>query len=183
MASEPRELEPASIGNDDLPPPPAPTKASRPWLMPVILVAAAAGIVALVMMSFKDSTVYSKGIDQVMAEKSKWVGRRVRVEGVLVKGTLKFQEKPCEYRFDATRGGHTLHVRYPSCIKPDTLRDDMPEVGVTAEGTLTAAGDFEATNVLAKCPSKYEMKDKPQKGYEGTPQPGNGTPGAPAVVN
>jgi cytochrome c-type biogenesis protein CcmE len=144
-----------------------------------------------VMASFKDSTIYSKGIDQLVAEKSKWVGRTVRVEGTLVRGTLRFREKPCEYQFDATRGGATIHVKYASCIKPDTLRDDMPEVGVTAEGKLTDGGDFIATNVLAKCPSKYEMKDKAQKGYpgaeNGAPPPppsvtGAGAPGGPPAA-
>lgn len=177
----PRSAEGDCAGvSEDLPPPPKPA-GGKGWVLPLILVAAAGGIVALVMMSFKDSTVYSKGVEQVVAEKQKWVGKRVRVEGVLVRGTLQFQEKPCVYRFDATRGGQTLHIRYPSCIKPDTLRDDMPEVGVTAEGTLTASGDFEATNVLAKCPSKYEMKDKAQKGYPGAPQGGPAAP--PPVVN
>ena len=65
----------------------------------------------------------------------------------------------------------------------------MPEVGVTAEGTLLASGEFQATNVLAKCPSKYEMKDKAQKGYpghDGLPAPaGSGnlpTGGPPATL-
>ena len=166
----------------------------RVWL-PIVLVAVTVAIVALVMTSFKDSTIYSKGIDQLVAEKGRWVGRTVRVEGTLVRGTLKFREKPCEYQFDATRGGATIHVKYASCIKPDTLRDDMPEVGVTAEGKLTEQGDFVATNVLAKCPSKYEMKDKAQKGYPGmengappppptTPPPPvpNGQPGGPPAA-
>ena len=40
----------------------------------------------------------------------------------------------------------------------------MPEVGVTAEGKLLATGEFQASNVLAKCPSKYEMKDRANRG-------------------
>lgn len=141
----------------------------------VLLMCVAAGIVGLVLTNFKDATVYAKGVDQLVADKGKWVGRAVRVEGVLVRGTLKFQEKPCEYTFDATKGGQTVHIRYPSCIKPDTLRDDMPEVGVTAEGKLQTNGEFLASNVLAKCPSKYEMKDKAKQpgGGGGMPQPGS----------
>lgn len=146
------------------PPPPAPAKKNgsfdKKGLMIVgALILGATGIAALVLTNFKDATVYAKGVDQLLAEKGRWVGRSVRVEGVLVKGTMKFQEKPCEYQFDATKGGQTIHIRYPSCIKPDTLRDDMPEVGVTAEGKLLDNGEFQANNVLAKCPSKYEMKD------------------------
>jgi cytochrome c-type biogenesis protein CcmE len=124
-----------------------------------LLIGAAAAIAALVLTNFKDSTVYAKGVDQLLADKDHWVGRSVRVEGTLVRGTLKFREKPCEYEMDVARGTSMVHLRYASCVKPDTLRDDMPDVGVTAEGRLQASGDFVATNVLAKCPSKYEMKD------------------------
>jgi cytochrome c-type biogenesis protein CcmE len=148
-----------------------------------VLLAAAGGIVALVLTSFGDATVYSKGVDQLLSEKSRWVGRNVRVEGTLVKGTLVFREKPCEYRFDVTRASALLHVRYPSCTKPDTLRDDMPEVGVTAEGKLQPEGDFLATNVLAKCPSKYEMKEKAKNGQMPPdyvpPTQQSGLPGGP----
>lgn len=146
------------------PPPPAPAKKNGSFdkkglIIVGALILGAVGIASLVLTNFKDATVYAKGVDQLLAEKGRWVGRSVRVEGVLVKGTMKFQEKPCEYQFDATKGGQTIHIRYPSCIKPDTLRDDMPEVGVTAEGKLLDNGEFQANNVLAKCPSKYEMKD------------------------
>src|SRR2546426_544064 len=109
-----------------LPPRKTQGKPKNSWTTVAALIGATVAISVLVMMNFKDSTVYAKGIDQLVAEKSKWVGRNVRAEGTLVRGTLKFQEKPCLYEFDATKGGQTVHVRFPSCIKPDTLRDDMP---------------------------------------------------------
>lgn len=144
------------------------------------LVSVAGVIASLVLTSFQDATVYAMGVDRLVAEKGKWTNRQVRVEGVLVKGTLRFREVPCEYAFDATKSGAVVHIRYPSCIKPDTLRDDMPEVGVTAEGKLQANGEFVANNVLAKCPSKYDMKDKPKPG-QSAPVPGAPPPN-PAVV-
>lgn len=162
----------------ELPPPPPPRKKNgsfdRKGLIIVgALIAGAATIVGLVLTNFKDATVYAKGVDQLLAEKDRWVGRSVRVEGTLVQGTMKFQEKPCEYQFDAIKGGAVIHIRYPSCIKPDTLRDDMPDVGVTAEGKLLANGEFQASNVLAKCPSKYDMKNGPKSPM---------VPGAPAAA-
>ncbi len=135
------------------------------------LVSGAGLIASLVLSTFQNTTVYAMGVDRLVGEKGKWVGRHVRVEGMLVQHTLRFREQPCEYIFDATKGNAVVHVRYPSCIKPDTLRDDMPEVGVTAEGKLQADGTFVATNVLAKCPSKYDMKTKPGGSVQ--------TPGAP----
>jgi len=174
-------LHDAEASPVEVPPPPPQAVRAGPNLRGLAVVVAlmlgAGGIAALVLTNFKDATVYAKGVDQLTAEKDKWVGRSVRVEGILVRGTLKFQEKPCEYNFDAVKGGKTIHVRYPSCIKPDTLRDDMPEVGVTAEGKLQANGEFLASNVLAKCPSKYEMKDKAKQ-----PGAGMAPPGPPANV-
>lgn len=129
------------------------------------------GILTLVFTSFKGSAVYSKGVDDLVREKAKFSDRAVRVEGTLVKGTLVRRDQPCEYRFTIEKKGVALPVRYAQCIVPDTFRD-MPgmDVSVTAEGKLTQSGAFEASNIMAKCPSKYEMKER-AKGGERAPHP------------
>ena len=38
------------------------------------------------------------------------------------------------------------------------------DLGVTVEGELQADESIEASQVLAKCPSKYEMKEKAASG-------------------
>ena len=98
---------------------------------------------------------------ELMAEKGKYAGRPVRAEGNLVNGTLVRRDQPCEYRFRLSKNGTELPVKYAGCIVPDTFRDipGMP-VSVTVEGQLQSDNTFEATNVLAKCPSKYEDKMK-----------------------
>jgi cytochrome c-type biogenesis protein CcmE len=125
------------------------------------------GILALVLTSFKQSAVYSKGVDELIAEKERIAGRNVRVTGNLVKGTLKRRDEPCEYRFSVSKNEKSLDVRYAQCVVPDTFRD-VPgmDVEVTAEGKLTSEGHFEANQIMAKCPSKYDMKDRAQKGEE-----------------
>jgi cytochrome c-type biogenesis protein CcmE len=122
-------------------------------LLATLLVMAAA-IVGLFMFGFKDAAVYSVSIDKLAAGD---VGRRVRIEGELVPGTLTRRDKPCEYRFKVKGSGKTVDVHYPQCTIPDTFRD-RPEGGVlvTAEGKLTQAGHFEASLILAKCSSKYD---------------------------
>lgn len=145
----------------------APTKGKRNLGLLAALLVMGGGIVALVMTSGANESIYSRSVDRLMNEKVKLAGRNVRVEGTLVKGTLKRRDQPCEYRFEITGGGVVLPVRYAQCIVPDTFRD-MPgtEVKVTAEGTLAKAGHFEATQIMAKCPSKYEMKDRANKGEQ-----------------
>ncbi|MET0594888.1 MAG: cytochrome c maturation protein CcmE [Polyangiaceae bacterium] len=163
-----RELERAiavpSKGADS-PARPAPAKGNARLLL--VLLVMAGGIVALVMTSFKDAAVYSKNVDQVMSEGRALAGRQLRVEGNLVHGSLTRRDQPCEYRFTIKGKDSQLPVSYAKCIVPDTFRDvpDM-DVGVTVEGKLNAAGQFDATQVLAKCPSKYEMKEKQARGEE-----------------
>lgn len=131
----------------------------------VALLVMGGGILTLVMTSFEQAAVYSRGVDELVKEKAKLNGRNVRVEGMLVKGTLSRRDQPCEYRFSMEKKGTVLPVRYAQCIVPDTFRDvpDM-DVSVTAEGSLTEKGEFEATHIMAKCPSKYEMQDRAKKG-------------------
>jgi len=134
----------------------------------VVLLVMVGGIVALVMTSFNDAAVYAKSVDQVRAESASLMGRNLRVEGNLVHGTLERRDQPCEYRFVIKGKDSDLPVRYPKCIVPDTFRD-VPgmDIGVTVEGKLAAGGSsFEASTVLAKCPSKYEMKERKEKGEQ-----------------
>jgi cytochrome c-type biogenesis protein CcmE len=149
--------------------PTAPTSAKKKKLQNVgfllALLVIGGGILTLVMTSFKQAAVYSKGVDELLQEKDHVVGRQVRVAGTLVKGTLKRRDQPCEYRFSLTKNQKTLDVRYAQCVVPDTFRD-VPgmDVQVTAEGRLDPAGYFEASQIMAKCPSKYEMKDRAKNG-------------------
>ena len=144
----------------------APRRKGNVWLLVVLLVMAG-GIVALVLTSFKDAAVYSLTVDKVKTEAASFGARRLRVEGTLVHGSLERRDSPCEYRF-VIKGKETeLPVRYAQCVVPDTFRD-VPgmDVGVTVEGKLAAGGSFEANQVLAKCPSKYEMKEKRERGEQ-----------------
>ena len=129
------------------------------------LLVAGGALLVLVLTSFKGSAIYSKKVDELLAERDRLASRNVRVEGSLVKGSLRRRDDPCEYRFNIAKNGADLEVRFPQCVVPDTFRD-VPgmDVDVTAEGKLSAGGYFEATQIMAKCPSKYEMKQRASKG-------------------
>src|SRR3954452_3169003 len=86
------------------------------------LLVMAGAILTLVFTSFKGSAVYSKGVDELIREKDKYSDRAVRVQGVLVKGTLVHRDSPCEYRFDLQSNHVVLPVRFAQCIVPDTFR-------------------------------------------------------------
>ncbi|HEY1956315.1 MAG TPA: cytochrome c maturation protein CcmE [Polyangiaceae bacterium] len=134
-------------------------------LLLVGLVMAAVAIVSVVLVTMKDKTIYSKPVDVLLQEKGKFANRPVRVEGNLVHGSLVHHDKPCEYDFTIEKNGKSLPVKYADCVVPDTFRDVQGmDVGVTVEGELHADNTFEATSVLAKCPSKYEMKKRAAQG-------------------
>jgi cytochrome c-type biogenesis protein CcmE len=125
----------------------------------------AAAIAGLVLTGMQSKAIYSKPVDELLGQKAKFMGRPVRAEGNLVHGTLVRRDSPCEYRFTIAKNGAELPVRFAQCVVPDTFRD-VPDidVGVTVEGELQADDSFQASSVLAKCPSKYEMQQKKQNG-------------------
>ena len=127
----------------------------------------AGGILVLVMTSFNEAAIYSKGVDEVVQHGADLQSKNLRVQGTLVKGTLVRRESPCEYRFRLKKNGSELGVSYPQCMVPDTFRD-VPEmdVDVTATGKLAADGHFQASEIMAKCPSKYDMKQMAASGKQ-----------------
>lgn len=143
---------------------------TRRWVGPAVAVGLAMGaaaIAALVLGGMQDNAIYSKPVDALLAQKARFLHRPVRAEGTLVHGSLVKRELPCEYRFTIEKNGAELPVRFAQCVVPDTFRD-VPDldVGVTVEGELQADSSFEATSVLAKCPSKYEMQQRKQRGEQ-----------------
>jgi cytochrome c-type biogenesis protein CcmE len=154
----------------DAPAPPAEPRAEpaaprprprRNTKLVVILLGLGVAGMAAVLLSFENATVYSKGVDELLALRQRLTGRAVRVEGTLVRGSLERQERPCAYRFQIAKNGARLGVDYPECVLPDTFRDlSYTDVGVTAEGKLDQSGRFQATRIMTRCPSKYEARAK-----------------------
>jgi cytochrome c-type biogenesis protein CcmE len=130
-------------------------------------------VVSLFLVGFKEAAIYATPVDKLLASKDALTGRKVRVEGELVPGTLVKRDSPCEYRFSIHGTQAPLPVRYAQCVIPDTFRD-VPNGGVqvTVEGALTSEGSFEATLVMAKCTSKYDPNTHEMKGGAGAPGQG-----------
>jgi cytochrome c-type biogenesis protein CcmE len=113
----------------------------------------------LVSQSVGSQMVYAKYVDELLAERGDLVGRPVRVEG-LVEEIDHPAAGSLDYRFTIARAGRTLDVRY-SGIVPDTFREGA---GVTVRGRLGRDGVFHGDEVVAKCPSKYEMQARKNEG-------------------
>jgi cytochrome c-type biogenesis protein CcmE len=89
-------------------------------------------------------------VDEVAASPDEWTGKKLQVHGYVVPGSIGRKRDRLEYQFDIQRNGKTLRAYY-SGIVPDTFKADS-EVVLT--GQLTSDG-FMATDMTAKCPSKY----------------------------
>lgn len=141
-----------------------PEEQKRSWGLLVGVLALGAGVLGFVFNSGEDAVVYSYQVDEIKAQSADLGDRQLRVQGMLVSGTLTRRDEPCEYRFmmqkAGVKGSEPLKVQYAQCIVPDTFRDVKGvEVEVTAEGRLAEDGHLEASKIFAKCPSKYEMKE------------------------
>lgn len=121
-----------------------------------VLVAAVLICAALVYLAFtgmRDTMVFYYTVSEVLDQRAELGGTPLRVAGKVVPGTIEVSDaNHLDRRFVIQEGGMELSVVYHG-ITPDTLVDDAEAV---VEGRLSDAGVFEATYVMAKCPSKYE---------------------------
>ncbi|MBK8170023.1 MAG: cytochrome c maturation protein CcmE [Sandaracinaceae bacterium] len=142
-----------------------------------IVVALLAGGVAFLLLGgeAQNAFVYSKLVNEVMANPSSFRDQTLRVEGTLRQGSIQFRESPCEWRFVIEKQGFAMPVQFPQCIVPDTFRDGV-NLTVTVQGRLAADNHFAATQVVPRCPSKYEMQQRQRNGetmpHAGTLQAG-----------
>ncbi|MGH9321635.1 MAG: cytochrome c maturation protein CcmE [Vicinamibacteria bacterium] len=119
-----------------------------------------AAVVALAISSLEESKSYYQTVPELKAMGARAEGRRVRVAGNVVPGSIVRREEGV-VTFDIDYEGEVLPVRYVGRGPlPDTLVDRAQAV---AEGTLLKDGNFEATLVQAKCASKYEAAYKEGK--------------------
>jgi cytochrome c-type biogenesis protein CcmE len=123
-------------------------KAAKIGLTSLVL-ATAFGV--LLYSTLGESMQYYKYVDEVMAQPEAWQGKKLQVHGHVVAGSIARKPDTLEYRFDVHRNGKTVRAYYTGIV-PDTFKDES-EIVLT--GSLDASG-FHATEMTAKCPSKYE---------------------------
>jgi cytochrome c-type biogenesis protein CcmE len=115
--------------------------------------------------SIKDTGVYYMTPTELTAKLQadpSFVNAGVKVGARVVPGSVQRAAGGKEYAFRVTDGSHTFPVVYRG-IAPDTFTDS---VDVVVSGRMGTDGTFQATELLAKCASRYE--NAPQK-YKDTP--------------
>lgn len=109
---------------------------------------------------------YFQNLEEFHASGAEMVGQSARVHGYVASKSIQRDLEGRQVRFAVQNdpphaggpAGETLVVVYRSLETPDLFKDGAE---VVVEGKLVIADGipiFEATNVMAKCPSKFEAK-------------------------
>ena len=86
----------------------------------------------------------------------------LKVSAKVVRGSIARDAAAQQVDFTITDGAHSFPVRYVGMV-PDTFTDEN-EIDVVVEGKFGRDGVFHATDVIAKCGSRYEAEwDAPAK--------------------
>ena len=112
-----------------------------------------AGILAyLIYMGVRGAGMYYMSVSELVAQSETLAGQQVRVQGKVVPESIQQDPSGATIRFVASDGVKSLPVVYTGVV-PDTFG---PDSDVVMEGFLGPSGTFEATNLMAKCASKYK---------------------------
>ncbi len=112
-------------------------------------------LIYLMSSNFTDSMIYYHTVDEYQSQLDKLQDHGVRISG----RARNIQKEPGECRFEIAGAKNTLPVAYQGLL-PDTFKEGAE---VVVEGRWDSEQrHFHATNLLAKCPSKYEGKDYKQ---------------------
>lgn len=140
-------------------------------ILSLLVIGGAATYLLASTMATGDSLTYFHNADDVIAEPQTLKGQKIRVGGFVEKGSILQKKGTLEYRFEvrpveemikhASARGKTMTVAYTGIV-PDTFKDDAQ---VIVGGKIADDGTFAATDLVAKCPSKYEAVEKGQGKY------------------
>ena len=148
----------------------------------VIIIAA---VVYLIASSTLSQSQYFLTVEELQSNQAEYVGKNVRMSGVVLGDTIEYDPQTLELTFQVAQipGDHrvieqmggmsvvlaqaaqdptlpkmTIHYVGP---RPDLLKDEAQAI---ITGSLDENGVFQASELLLKCPSKYqsELPDQSQ---------------------
>lgn len=109
-------------------------------------------IIGLIVFGLTQTGQWAVNLAELSAKGASAVGQGVRVSGQLEANSVSKDVKANKIAFVLTDGVNRLPVSYNGVV-PDTFDR---AVEIVAEGKLNPDGSFTASNVLARCPSKYD---------------------------
>jgi len=128
------------------------------WKILLTVLVSASALSGLLWAALGEGTEYYKHVDEAVLNRARLSGKRVRVHGTVVEGTLVHQAGTLDYHYTmesrAPREHATLTVDFHG-IPPDLFKSGAE---VIAAGVLGNDGILRANLIETKCPSKYESQ-------------------------
>lgn len=103
----------------------------------------------------KDSSAYFLTVEEFFSQVDQMEGQGIRINGDIVPGSINWDAQNILLTFQLTDGKNVLNVRHNG-IAPDTFNEGL---SVVVEGKYEN-GSFNSTQIMTKCPSKYEAKQE-----------------------
>jgi cytochrome c-type biogenesis protein CcmE len=125
------------------------------WVLVGLVVVVGIGLAAISMVG--GSVLYYKTPTEVLSQQS---ADPVRLAGQLVSGSVA-EDASGATVFKITDGKNTVPVVYRGGATTALTTASKPGTQMVAEGSLRTDGTFTATNLLAKCPSKFQTAKAP----------------------
>lgn len=135
---------------------------SRKIGMIVSLCLVGGALVYLALGNFGDNLVYFFTPSEVKALAPDYYQKKVRVGGMVVKGTVKAYSDPFGLTFDLTDGEATIPVTFDG-IPPDMFKEGQ---GAVVEGYWTDAHQFKSNLIMAKHSEDYMPIELKRAGVE-----------------
>jgi cytochrome c-type biogenesis protein CcmE len=145
-------------GNASAPAPAQKVGAATALKIVASVLAVVGAVGALFYFSASPGMEYYKYVDEVMTKKDEMRGKRLKVHGYVVDGSIMKKRDSLQYKFKletrAPRAPAIIEAEYQGLV-PDNFK---PGAEVVAKGTLTADNRLVVVKdgIDAKCPSKYE---------------------------
>jgi cytochrome c-type biogenesis protein CcmE len=152
-----------------------PVSRGSAWKIVATVVAVVAAAAFIITRSMKPGMEYYKHVDEVMSGLEGLRGKRLKVHGNVVDGSIEQAKGTLMYRFKiesvADRPAHAVIEAVYTGLVPDTFKS---KAEVVCTGTLTADNklDVAPDGIMAKCPSKYEADKAGQRGAKVDPAVG-----------
>lgn len=124
----------------------------KKYLVGLIVLALAVGYV--IYLSF-GSSVYYVTVSEFFDKGTELYDTKIRIAGKVADDSIDWNAEDIELRFVITEGGDNLMVVYHGAA-PSGLQAGSD---ILVEGKYSSEGIFQATQLILKCPSKYEIEE------------------------
>ena len=123
----------------------------------LVSVAIAFGVLGFFVYSSLGQAQHYKMVDDLMKSPDQWVGKEMKVHGWVEPGSIKewISDQKMVRTFTLEKGGKRIQVSHEG-PKPDTFRDQSEVVATGVVQKKDGILIVDASELSAKCPSKYE---------------------------